>query len=57
MQIANILLMMAVATAAGLVSLMVVNTFTIHEVYAGGCAVDNPAFNASKSRCFGHGPN
>jgi len=49
--------MMAVATAAGLVSLMVVNTFTIHEVYAGGCAVDNPAFNASKSRCFGHGPN
>lgn len=59
MEISNTMLaLMAIVAKMGLVGLVAVDLLTeLQNAEAKGCSIDSPAFNASRSRCIGHGPN
>jgi len=59
MEISNhMFALMAVVAIMGLVGLIAVDTLTESQnVEAKGCSIDSPAFNASRTRCIGHGPD
>mgnify|MGYP006264336771 CR=1 FL=1 len=59
MEISNSMFaLMAIVAIMGLVELVAVDILTeIQNAEAKGCSVDSPAFNASKGRCIGHGPD
>jgi len=59
MEISNSMFaLMAVVLVMGLVGLVAMNTISeIQNAEAKGCSIDSPAFNASLSRCIGHGPD
>jgi hypothetical protein len=51
-----VIAIVAALAVLGVVVVITVMTLPVQEAEAKGCPTSTPGINASKGRCFGHGP-